>query len=125
MLADARVEATVPTTDLERAAQFYGDVVGLRPGGSLPPRSDLIYELAGGATLLVYEHDSAPPPRLTFVHFVVDDVAGTVRDLRARGVPFDEYDLPELKTEDAVATVGDHHFAWFRDPDDNVLEIRD
>jgi hypothetical protein len=58
-------------------------------------------------------------------HFVVDDVAATVRELRARGVLFDDYDMPELKTVDGVATVADHRFAWFRDPDDNVLGVRD
>jgi catechol 2,3-dioxygenase-like lactoylglutathione lyase family enzyme len=126
MIGDARVEATVPALDLERAAAFWGTVVGLRPGGSLAPRTDLLYELAGGGTLLVYHWPGPPPPpHLTFAHFVVDDVAGTVRELRARGVVFDDYDLPELKTVDGVAEVGDHRFAWFRDPDDNVLAIRD
>ncbi|MDX6684754.1 MAG: hypothetical protein QOF26_1188 [Baekduia sp.] len=125
MIGDAHVEATVPAMDLERAAEFYGTVLGLRQGGSLAPRTDLLYELGGGSTLLIYHWPGPPPPRMTFAHFVVQDVAGTVRDLRARGVPFDEYDLEELKTVDGVATVGGHHFAWFRDPDDNVLGIRD
>jgi extradiol dioxygenase family protein len=125
MIDDARVEATVPARDLERAAEFYGTVLGLRSGGSLEPRTDLLYALADGSTLLVYHWPSPLPRHLTFAHFVVEDVAGTVRELRARGVRFDDYELPELKTVDGVAEVGDHHFAWFRDPHDNVLGIRD
>jgi catechol 2,3-dioxygenase-like lactoylglutathione lyase family enzyme len=125
MIANARVEATVPAQDLERAAEFYGTVLGLRPGGSLEPRTDLVYELADGSTLLIYQWPGPLPRHLTFAHFVVEDVPGTVRELRARGVRFDEYDLPELKTVDGVAEVGDHHFAWFHDPDDNILGIRD
>jgi catechol 2,3-dioxygenase-like lactoylglutathione lyase family enzyme len=127
MLSVASIEATVPVMDLARAAEFYGGVLGLRRGGSPGPRTDLLYELAGGGTLLVY-HLAGPPPQpahLTFAHFVVDDVPAVVRDLRARGVPFDDYDLPELKTSGGVATVGDHHFAWFRDPESNLLGIRD
>ena len=62
---------------------------------------------------------------MTVAHFVVDDVAATVRQLRALGVPFDDYDMPQLKTVDGVATVGEDRFAWFRDPDNNVLGIRD
>ena len=58
-------------------------------------------------------------------HFRVDDVAATVGELRARGVAFDEFDLPGLKTEDGVAMVGGRHFAWFRDPDNNVLAVHD
>jgi len=57
--------------------------------------------------------------------FVVDDVAATVRELRGRGVEFDEFDLPKLETTDGIATVGERHFAWFRDPDNNVLAIHD
>ncbi|HEV7753566.1 MAG TPA: VOC family protein [Baekduia sp.] len=125
MFADARVEATVPALDLERAARFYGEVLDLPTGGSLAPRTDLLYELGGGSALLVYEWAGSPPPHMTFAHFVVDDVAGAVRELRERGVVFDDYDLPELKTVDGVATIGEHHFAWFRDLDDNVLGIRD
>lgn len=125
MIADARAEATVPVRDLERARDFYGNVLGLRPGVSLLPRIDVVYDLAGGGTLLLYEWAGGPRPSVTVAHFVVDDIAATVRELRARGVPFDDYDLPELKTVDGVATVGDHRFAWFRDPDDNVLGIRD
>src|SRR3954464_3700766 len=103
MLADARVEAAAPAMTLGRAAEFYGTVLGLRAGGSLAPRTDLVYELGGGTTLLLYEWPGAPTPPLTFAHFVVDDVAATVQELRGRGVAFDEYDLPELKTVDGVA----------------------
>jgi len=75
--------------------------------------------------LLIYDRPGPPLAPLTFAHFVVDDVAGTVRDLRARGVRFDDFDLPDVETVDGVAEIGDHHFAWFRDPDDNVLGVRD
>ena len=55
----------------------------------------------------------------------MDDVAATVGELRARGVEFDEFDLPGLKPEDGVAMVGERHFALFRDPDNNVLAVHD
>jgi catechol 2,3-dioxygenase-like lactoylglutathione lyase family enzyme len=114
MIADARAEATVPVRDLERAADFYGNVLGLRAGVSLLPRTDVVYDLVGGGSLLLYEWGGARRPSVTVAHFVVDDVAATVRELRARGVLFDDYDMPELKTVDGVATVGDRRFAWFR-----------
>ncbi len=46
-----------------------------------------------------------------------------VDGLRERGVVFEEYDLPGMKTEDGVATVGDTRVAWLKDPDGNILEI--
>ena len=52
-------------------------------------------------------------------------VADAVRELRSRGIEFDEYDTPRLRTIDGVATIGHRHYAWFHDPDDNVIGIHD
>ena len=83
----------------------------------------MIYEFGGDAAAVVEEPRELTPP--SAAHFRVDDVAATVGELRARGVAVDEFDLPGLKTEDGVAMVGGRHFAWFRDPDNNVLAVHD
>jgi len=46
-----------------------------------------------------------------------------VEQLRNRGVRLEQYDLPEVKTEDGISTTGDLREAWFRDPDGNILRI--
>jgi catechol 2,3-dioxygenase-like lactoylglutathione lyase family enzyme len=125
VLADARVEATVPVARLSLARDFYEGVVGLTPSASHRPDIDVTYELGGGTRLVVIEEELPLRRAESAAHFVVDDVAATVRELRRRGVEFDEFDMPELKTTDGVATVGNLHFAWFRDPDNNVLAIHD
>lgn len=125
VLADARVEAAVPVARLSLARDFYENVVGLTPSASHRPDIDVVYELGGGTRLVVIEEKLPLRRAESAAHFVVGDVAATVRELRGRGVEFDEFDLPELKTTDGVATVGDLHFAWFRDPDNNVLAIHD
>ncbi len=61
----------------------------------------------------------------TVAHFIVDDVPATVAELRARGVRFDEYDLPVIELTDGVATIGGHRHAWFKDADLNVIGIHD
>ena len=48
---------------------------------------------------------------------------GTVRELRERGVAFEEYDLPGLKTEDGVATLGELQSAWFKDSEGNTIAL--
>ena len=53
----------------------------------------------------------------------MSDVRAAVNELRDRGVRFEEYDAPGLKTDDGIATTGDFQEAWFRDPDGNVLRI--
>jgi catechol 2,3-dioxygenase-like lactoylglutathione lyase family enzyme len=125
MLADARVEAAIPTSNLSRGQEFYEGLLGLQPAGAHTPGVDVVYECGGGTRLLVYEHPGTGFPAHTAAHFVVDDVHATVQELRGRGVRFDEYDLPELKTVDGVATVGELRFAWIKDPDNNVIAIHD
>jgi hypothetical protein len=53
----------------------------------------------------------------------VSDIKGAVDQLRSRGVRFEDYDLPEAKTEDGVSSTGELREAWFRDPDGNILRI--
>jgi catechol 2,3-dioxygenase-like lactoylglutathione lyase family enzyme len=125
MLADARVEATVPSTDLRRSREFYEGVLGLPPSAGHSPGVEVLYECAGGTRLLVYERGGSILPAHTSAHFVVEDVEATVAELRGRGVRFEDYDLPEFTTRDGVATIGDLKFAWFKDPDLNVIGIHD
>jgi hypothetical protein len=55
--------------------------------------------------------------------FATPDVEAEVRELKARGVVFEEYDHPALKTVDSIATVGPTRSAWFRDSEGNILGI--
>jgi catechol 2,3-dioxygenase-like lactoylglutathione lyase family enzyme len=123
MLEDARVEATLPVTDLKTARKFYEGRLGLRPTGSAAPDFEMAYECGEGSRILIYEHSVAIAPAHTVAHFIVADVRATVMALRDRGVEFEEYDLPELKTVDGVAQVRGVDFAWFKDPDRNVIGI--
>lgn len=126
MLADdARVEAVVPTVKLEDARRFYEDRVGLRPDSTHGSETEVAYALAGDSRLVVYERGGIVAPAHTAAHFVVPDVEAAVAELRGRGVQFEEYDLPALKTVDGVATIDGSRFAWFKDPDLNVIGIHD
>jgi catechol 2,3-dioxygenase-like lactoylglutathione lyase family enzyme len=126
MLADARVEATVPVARLDLAREFYEGRLGLRPAGAHSEGVDVLYACGGETRMLVYEQGGPWTPDVhTVAHFVVDDVRAAVSELRDRGVVFEDYDLPELRTTGGVATVGEMQFAWFRDPDGNVLGLHD
>jgi catechol 2,3-dioxygenase-like lactoylglutathione lyase family enzyme len=123
MLGDARVEATVPVLDLELSRGFYEGKLGLDPAGAYVPDVEVLYGLAGGSTLLVYVHSTMIASAHTAANFIVADVRATVEALQERGVVFEEYDLPTLKTVDGVANVRGKDFAWFKDPDRNILGI--
>ncbi|HYY31963.1 MAG TPA: VOC family protein [Gaiellaceae bacterium] len=125
MLAGAEVAAVVPVSDIDRAVDFYGDVLGLEMRerrADLPQNREAEFR-AGDGTLLAYESVGAGQSRHTVAGFRVDDIDATVAGLRERGVTFEEYDMPDLKTENGIASVGDVRAAWFKDPDGNILAV--
>lgn len=125
MLASAGIVAIVPVSNVEAAIRFYGETLGLElqeRRDDLPENREAEFK-AGQGTLLVYESIGAGKSRHTIAGFRVDDVDETVARLRERGVEFEEYDLPQMKTEGGIAAVGDVRAAWCRDPDGNLLAI--
>ena len=123
MLTDARVMAIVATTDLARAKAFYGDTLGLTDLHVSTPGPQVFYRCGGGTLLEVYQRPTAGDAQHTLASWEVSDVPAAVDQLRRRGVRFEDYDLPQVKTEDGIATAGDYQEAWFRDPDGNILRI--
>jgi catechol 2,3-dioxygenase-like lactoylglutathione lyase family enzyme len=125
MLDNARIAAIVPVSDIEAAIAFYEGALGLRLDerrDDLPTNREA--ELSGGSgSLLLYESVGAGQSRHTVAGFRVDDLDSVVAAVQARGVTFEEYDLPDLKTVGGIASVGDVRAAWCKDPDGNILAI--
>ena len=122
MLVQGKVHPTLSVTDLERAKKFYGETLGLKANGELA-EGHVVYEAGAGSFLVVFERSEPPKAENTVASFAVDDVEGTVRWLKDRGVVFEEYDFPGLKTVNSIATIGDIKGGWFKDPDGNILAI--
>ena len=114
------VVATIPVTDLERSKQFYGATLGLTLLHENPFSAR--YDAGGGTQLSIFKR---PPTKTehTLAHFEVDDIEATVRELKAKGVRFQEYTEGPLKTVDSIAQVGPNRGAWFTDPDGGTLGI--
>lgn len=121
MLQNAQFHTALPATDLDRARGFYAEKLGLHPAEESP--AGLFYNGAGGTSFLLYPTQGAASGTHTQMGFVVDDAAAEVAALRARGVVFQEYDLPGLKTVDGIAEIGASKGAWFADSEGNVLGI--
>ena len=120
---DRRVSAVLCSTDLASSRAFYEQKVGLELSPETIP-NHLLFECGDGTTILVYGRPGPNRADHTQVRFWTDDVEADVRDLAARGVIFEEYDFPTLKTVDHVATTaGIGKSAWFKDPDGNTLAL--
>ncbi len=123
MLRDAPVVPTIAVADIERAWTFYADVLGLEV---VEESSAGIFFAAGGGTMLfVYPRPGAAPASQTVAEFQVRDIATLVRRLAERGVPFQDYDLPGLRTDNHIAQLGPYRAAWFTDPDGNILAVNE
>lgn len=125
----ASAHAMVAVSDLSRAEAFYSDVLGLEPYESDETAASrglaaVRYEMRGGTWFMIYRSEYAQPGDTTRLKFEVDDLRDVVAQLRDRGVVFEEYDLPGVKTVDGVAMhPGGPLGAWFKDPDGNILQI--
>ena len=123
VLSKHKVSAVLCSTDLARSQEFYEQKLGLTLSPETIP-NHLLFEGADGTTVLVYGRPSPNQADHTQVRFWSADVARDVRELVARGVGFEDFDFPKLKTVDHVATTaGVGKSAWFKDPDGNTLAL--
>jgi catechol 2,3-dioxygenase-like lactoylglutathione lyase family enzyme len=129
MLADAKVTTRLPARDLDRARAFYADKLGLEPAEERP--GGLHYECAAGA-FAIFASAGAASGDHTQMAFEVDDLAAVVAALRARGVTFEDVDMPGLHTVDGIAEVAGNYpssggvgerAAWFRDSEGNLIGL--
>jgi predicted enzyme related to lactoylglutathione lyase len=121
MLSDSRVEANIPASDLDRARDFYADKLGLTPVAEVAG-VQLTYRTTGGTTFTVYRTDQAGRAGHTLAQVHVDDIEAEVRDLEAKGVTFERYELPGVEWTGAIASIpGMGRAAWFTDSEGNIL----
>ncbi len=120
MLSNATAMTTLPAHDLQRALAFYQDRLGLKPrrlaaGGA-------VFE-CGTSVFFLYQTPSAGGAKNTAMSFVVADIEQEVAALRARGIVFEEYDFPGLKTVNGIVDLDGERSAWFIDSEGNVLAV--
>lgn len=120
MLTDAPIMATIPVVDADRAKKFYIETLGL----SVISESEggMMLSAGDGTHLLLYPRGATTADH-TVAAFIVDDVPTTVGRLKEKGVTFEEYDFPGLKTVDGIADMGGMQAAWFIDTEGNILSV--
>jgi predicted enzyme related to lactoylglutathione lyase len=121
MLNDALVVPTIPVTDLERAKPFYRDVLGLTVLEETP--FSIRFGAGAGTQLSVFKRGPVERGH-TVAHFEVADIEATLADIRSRGGVFEEYSGPGLTTVNGIAPIGPARGAWIKDPEGNVLGMR-
>ena len=122
MLGKTEAMATVAVKDLDVAKRFYEGTLGLQQVGA--EDSEAITYKAGSSTVLVYKSQYAGTNEATAVTWTVGaDLEGLVQALKARGVAFERYDLPDTTRKGDVHVAGNTKVAWFKDPDGNIHSL--
>lgn len=120
MLENFAAIGSIPVTDVERAKKWYSEKLGLEPDVDNP---EYVEYKTGGQRFILFPTRAAPGAGHTVLSFEVDDVEKVVEGLRGRGVTFEEYDMPDFKTVDGIATTEGFKGAWFKDVDNNILAV--
>jgi catechol 2,3-dioxygenase-like lactoylglutathione lyase family enzyme len=121
-LSITSVMPTIAVDDLDRAIRFYSDTLGLSVRRLEGDMDSALVEVGDSDRLLLYK-SGYKRGETTYAAFLSADVEGTVRELRGKGVKFEEYDFPGLKTVNGIATTGELKSAWLKDSEGNTLAI--
>lgn len=122
MLGDKDAVANIAVKNLETAKKFYEETLGLTQIGA--EGQEVIVFRSGSSTIYVYKSQYAGTNQATALTWVVGkDIEGVVRKLKAKGVTFEHYDMPDVTREGDIHVSGNMKVAWFKDPDGNILNI--
>jgi|SRR5688572_30804838 len=120
MLQQSPLYAYIPARDVARARRFYEEKLGLKPGRELA--GGVTYEFGKGTACFLYPTPNAGTSKASQAFWQVDDVEREVRELKARGVQFEDYDMPG-KNANGIVTDGGARAAWFKDSEGNILAL--
>jgi catechol 2,3-dioxygenase-like lactoylglutathione lyase family enzyme len=121
MLASTEAAATIAVKDLSVARKFYEGTLGLKL--DQPENPEVAVYKSGGSKIIVYKSQYAGTNEATAATWTVGDTVAEVRDLKAKGVRFERYDMPGMVHEGDVHVMGEMKAAWFKDPDGNILSV--
>ena len=121
MLQKSPMYAYIPVKDVVRARQFYEGKVGLKP--KKEQAGGVVYEFGEHTGCFLYPTPNAGTSRASQAFWQVDDIEREVAELKSRGVKFEEYDMPEMKTVNGIAVAGGAKSAWFKDTEGNTMAL--
>jgi catechol 2,3-dioxygenase-like lactoylglutathione lyase family enzyme len=122
MLNLSKAFSSFSVNDIHKAKEFYGKTLGLEIAGG--PEGTLVIPLSAGTKALMYPKPNHQAASFTVLNFPVESVEKTVDELSGRGVRFEIYNEPNLKTDARGISRGNGPtIAWFKDPAGNILSV--
>ena len=120
LFKEAKAFSSFSVNDLQKAKQFYGDTLGLK----VSETPEGLQLNTGGTTVFLYAKPDHTPASFTVLNFHVNDIEAAVKELKALGIQLEQYNLPDLKTDESGIFRGPGpQIAWFKDPAGNILSV--
>jgi len=121
MLQKSPIYPFIPVRDMIRAREFYEEKLGFK--ASQEVASGVVYECGDETSFFMYRTPNAGMSKASQAYWMVKDVEHEVSELKAKGVKFEEYDTPEVKTKHGIAESEGAKVAWFKDSEGNILAL--
>ena len=122
MFKDTKAFSGFSVNDLEKAKEFYGEVLGLEVE---PSDQGITLHISGGYGIFIYPKENHTPATYTMLNFPVEDIDQAVDNLIEKGVTFEHYE--GMTDEKGIARGLSHNqgpdIAWFKDPAGNILSV--
>ena len=121
MLQNSPMYAYIPAQDVSRARKFYEGKLGFKAREEIA--GGVVYECGKGTACFLYPTPNAGTSRASQAFWQVEDIEREVAELKKRGVKFEDYDMPDMKSENGIFTGGGARAAWFKDTEGNILAV--
>ncbi|WP_310467531.1 VOC family protein [Sphingomonas sp.] len=121
MLDSANATPMIAVKDIARARKFYGETLGLEAKEAMG--GEVLEVTSGSTTINVYRSEFAGTNQATALTFDVADIEAEVRELKDKGIFFENYDMPGLEKQGDLYVAEGMKTTWFKDPDGNILSL--
>ena len=120
MLQDAPMYSYIPAKDVARARKFYEEKLGFKVNREIA--GGVVYEFGRATACFLYPTPNAGTSRASQAFWQVENIEREVAELKARGVNFEKYDMPEMD-KNRISTAGGAKAAWFKDTEGNIMAL--
>ena len=121
MLQQSPMYAYIPAADLDRARRFYEGKLGFVPKEET--NGGVVYEFGRGTACFLYPTPNAGTSKASQAFWDVQDVDKEIVELKARGVAFEDYDMPGERSAAGAVTADGAKAAWFKDSEGNIMAL--
>ena len=121
MLQQSPMYAYIPAADLDRARRFYEGKLGFVPKEET--NGGVVYEFGRGTACFLYPTPNAGTSKASQAFWDVEDVDKEIVELKARGVVFENYDMPGDRSAEGAVIAGGAKAAWFKDSEGNIMAL--